>query len=194
MSAQPEDLIWSDAEADHDLEAWSPLDLSLPEKMLRQLSSLNRRIAHIQSQATEMREPIDRWEREQMEPLKSRAAVLEQGLQEIARRYREADEKRNKTLVLPSGRVESTARQPRITVTDETKVVRFMQDFANERNEPVENYLRIKAEPKMDQLKRLAQIVEAPAGLVAAAYGEPIPGVEVIPGDVSYRVKPGGGK
>lgn len=31
MTPHTEDLIWSDAEADIDLESWSPLDLVVPE-------------------------------------------------------------------------------------------------------------------------------------------------------------------
>ena len=35
MSAQPEDIIWADSEADIDLENWTPLDLTVPELGVR---------------------------------------------------------------------------------------------------------------------------------------------------------------
>ena len=195
MSAQPEDIIWADSEADIDLENWTPLDLTVPETLMRQLARLNSKIDHIQAEAGRMREPIDRWERDQLEPLRERAAYLDQSLQEIARRYREADEKHNKTLRLPSGEVRSSSTNPRVAVEDEAQVVAFLRNYVTETGAKVEDFLAVSVsvKPKLDPLKKLATIIETDEGLVAAAHGEPIPGVSVVPGGVNFTVKPGGG-
>jgi phage host-nuclease inhibitor protein Gam len=188
MSAQPEDLIWEDSEADVDLENWTPLDLTVPERLLWQLQVVQRRMETIQQQTNAMMEPFTRWEQEQIRPLAERAAYLEQALEEMGRIYRAADEKHNKTLVLPHGEVRTTAVKPKIEVVDEAAVVSFLRDYAAENEQPVENYLRVKAEVKKAELDKLAQVVEGPAGLVAAAHGQPIPGVQVRPGGVNVKV------
>jgi phage host-nuclease inhibitor protein Gam len=188
VSAQPEDLIWEDSEADVDLENWTPLDLTVPERLLWQLQVVQRRMETIHLQTNAMVEPITRWEQDQIRPLAERAAYLEQALQEMGRRYREADPDRNKTLRLPHGEVRTTSVKPKLEVVDEAAVVSFLRDYAAENEQPVENFLRVKAEVKKDQLNALAQVVEGPAGLVAAAHGQPIPGVQVRPGGVNVKV------
>jgi phage host-nuclease inhibitor protein Gam len=184
----PETFPWEDSEADVDLENWTPLDLMVPERLLWQLQVVQRRIATLREQVRAMREPIDRWEDRQLHPLAERAAYLEQALEEMGRRYRAADEKHNKTLVLPHGEVRTTSVKPKLEVVDEAAVVSFLRDYAAENEQPVENFLRVKAEVKKDQLNALAQVVEGPAGLVAAAHGQPIPGVQVRPGGVNVKV------
>lgn len=189
--ARPEDIVWADSEADADLENWTPLDLVTPERLMRQLAGVMRRMDHINAQAREMREPIDTWEQRMIDPLMERAYRLDDQLKELARRYREADEKHNKTLRLPSGEVRSTSTNPRVAVEDEAALIAFLRNFAKETGSKPEDYLAVSVKPKMDPLKKLATIIEThDAGPVACAHGEPIPGVVVVPGGVNFTVKP----
>lgn len=186
----PDTFPWEDTEADVDPENWSPLDLVTPENLMRQLGSAMKRMDHIQAQAREMRYPIDLWEKQQLGPLMERAAYLDQSLQELGRRYRAADPRHNKTLTLPSGQVRTTTVNPKLEVVDEDAVIAWLEAYADENGKPVTEYLAVHVKPKLDPLKKLADILEGPEGLVAAAHGELIPGVIVKPGDVSVKVVP----
>jgi phage host-nuclease inhibitor protein Gam len=188
MSAQPEDLIWSDSEADVDLEAWSPLDLTVPERLMRQLRHVHERAVWISEQADAMRAPINQWEAEKLVPLGERAAELERQLTELARRFREADEKHNKTLSLPSGKVTSKAVPPKVVVADEGQVIAFLHAYAAEFGRPPEDFLRVKVEVKKKELDSILVPDGLKKGLAVVLDGAEVPGVEVVPGDVSFKV------
>lgn len=188
QQSSAEDLIWSDSEADVDLEAWSPLDLTVPERLMRQLRQVHERAAWISQQADEMRAPINQWEAEKLVPLGERAAELERQLIELARRFREADEKHNKTLSLPSGKVTSKAVLPKVVVTDEGQAIAFLHSYAAEMGRPPEDFLRTKVEIKKKELDSILVPAALQEGLALVLDGEEVPGLEVVPGDVSFKV------
>jgi phage host-nuclease inhibitor protein Gam len=185
----PETFPWEDSEADVDLENWTPLDLVVPERLLWQLQVVQRRIATLREQVRAMREPIDRWEDRQLHPLAERAAYLEQALEEMGRRYREADPERNKTLVLPHGRVETRTGRPGLDITDEQALIGFVRNVAAELDQPVENYLAEKVQVKKDAIKGLLAPEGLENGVAVMPDGTQVPGLEVRKAEMSVSVK-----
>ena len=157
------------------------------EHALRRIAADKARRAELERDRDYWIGQINDWFAHEAKPLDDEIKFNEGRLIEWARRQREADPS-VKSIRLPSGQISSRAVNPRIQVTDEQAVVEFLRSVAVENNEPVEDYLKVEVRPKLDRLKGLADICVTEDGLLAAAHGQPIPGVRVEPGDVSFKV------
>ena len=193
MSALPEDL-WSDAEADIDLEQWQPLDLATAERLMRQYRRLESRIDHLKAQARQMRADIDKWEDDTTGPMIERLAHLDAQLQEMARIYRASDPKHHKTMTLPSGVVKSITTRPALDITDEAELIGFLRNVAAELDRPIEDFCAVRISVKKEAVKGLLAPAGLENGVAVLSDGEPVPGVEVRPAEIRFTVKAGGGE
>jgi len=151
------------------------------EWAMRKLAAANRRIDEAEMQAEAWRKQIDEWEqRVTADPVRT-IDFMTHHLTDYARRVREADP-RQKSVVLPSGRVSGREQGQRVVVVKESEFVAWARDNG------YGHLLRPPAAPKPD-----AKALQAAAMVVddtALIDGEIVPGVEIVPPDVTYSVSP----
>lgn len=88
-------------------------------------------IEEITAQAVEWYGRIDEWLKDQGAPHLRTKAFFEAHLERFALDQREADPKR-KSLVLPGGKVSTTAKSAKVIVTDEPELIQWAQSHAPE--------------------------------------------------------------
>lgn len=185
-------------EGDADLIGFEVESLQHAEWAMRHLAEANARQRTIDQQAVEWAHQVEVWHQAETARVAARARYFEGLLVQYMHERRAADD-RVKTVRMPSGSIESTARKARPTITDEAVLVEWARtnrpDVVEERT-----IYRVPAAA----LARLGAVVEieepGSAGekisrTVFAATGEDdgpveVPGVDVVPARTDVRVKP----
>jgi phage host-nuclease inhibitor protein Gam len=174
--------------ADDDLpQRWRIEGDRQAEWCLRKLAAIEAEGDAIAEQAEQWVLEIQRWADERQKPLNSDHAFFESKLTEWLRTLREADPK-VKSKTLPSGTVSSRTVQPRVDVID----VDAVEAWANAAG-VYDEVIKVATTVRLPEFKK-AVTVDADGFCVRDKdTGQPVPGVNVHPGGVSYSVKVSGG-
>ena len=100
-----------------EVERWSVTDDGSAEWALRRLAEARQQVATLTRQAEEWRARIDAWHARMLGPLERRVEFFEGHLKRYAL-DRRLDDPRAKSLILPSGRIQTREAKPRVVVAD----------------------------------------------------------------------------
>lgn len=128
-------------------------------------------------------ERIDAWYGRDVERLTPRVAFFKGRLTAYMRSLREADAHR-KSLSLPSGRLTSTGRKPRVTIVNDDALLEYVKQNWS----PEDAAAVIKTVETVLVSKLADRVVVADGRAVDKATGEIVPGMGVDPGGVDYGV------
>lgn len=158
------------------------------EHALRRIAADKAKRAELERDRDHWIGQINDWFAHEAKPLDDEIKFNEGRLIEWARRQREADPS-VKSIRLPSGRLCSTARGPKIVVVDEEAAITFARQFAQEMGRPIEDLLRVDVRLKKREFDSILEPVGLQNGVAVVADGSQVPGVEIEPPTVTFHVE-----
>lgn len=161
--------------------AWSVTDTGSAEFAMRHLSHATAAVEDIKAQEAAFIQQIETWATGERRPHERRINFFTGMLIDYAARLREEGQK---TVKLPSGEITSRIKPARTDVVDESKFIEWAK--AN-----IPSAIKAKWSPVMAEVKRLVTWTTTEIGSVPVLEdGEVVPGVMLVPEDVSFTVKP----
>lgn len=159
------------------VQGWQIDSLDAAEWAARRLIAAERRADEVRAQAEIWREPIDRWETDELARLDPAIRYFTDRLRAFALVRRADDERHNKTTRLPSGEITTrSGGEPKVVVEDEAAVIAWAKETLTEGELPA---VVKKVETVLLPGLRAAVAAVEQELLLPPAQWEPITGVYV---------------
>ena len=179
---------WADDVEDLDALAdvndeWRPEGVEDAERAMARLLSINEQLNALEAQAERFRSKVQAWYDHAAKTLEARKAWYEDQLCSYALAVRRDSHDQTKRVYLPSGVIETTKTNTRVTIDDPAAVLEWA-----EANRP--EIITVKRSVMVSNLKNVVGFPADSFAVVDAETGERIPGAMQVPGSVSAVVKP----
>lgn len=168
-------------------QPWQIGTLGEAEWAMAKYRQAQSKIDEIRTTASGHRERIAKWEEREAGKHQSSADFFAGHLQRFAAELREQDPKA-KTLTLVGGKVTSRRVNPKVVVVDEAAAIEFIRSYAAEMGRPQEDFLKVEVKLKKKELDSILVPAALQEGLALVLDGEEVPGVEVEPERVEFKV------